>query len=75
MEKIVCSRLIEHPNSNNLYEPLQSAYRKGHSTETALVKLHNDILMNLDSNRDVVLILLDLSAAFDTTDHSLMIRD
>ena len=47
----------------------------GHSTETALVKLHNDILINLDSNRGVVHILLDLSAAFDTIDHSLMIKE
>ena len=74
IEKTVCNRLIEHLNRNNLYEPLQSAYRKGHSTETGLVKLHNDILINLDSNRGVVLILLDLSAAFDTIDHSLMIK-
>ena len=74
LEKIVCNRLIEHININSLYEPLQSAYRKGHSTETALVKVHNDILMNLDSNRGVVLFLLDLSAAFDTIDHSQMIQ-
>ena len=73
-EKTVCNRLIEHIDKNQLYEPLQSAYRKGHSTETALVKVHNDILMNLDSNRGVILILLDLSAAFDTIDHALMIQ-
>ena len=74
IEKTVCNRLIEHLNSNNLYEPLQSAYHKGHSTETALVRLHNDILINLHSNRGVVLILLDLSAAFDMINHSLMIK-
>jgi len=48
----------------------QSAYKVFHLTETALVKVHNDILRAVDNNDSVVLLLLDLSAAFDTVDHS-----
>ena len=53
----------------SLHETMQSAYRQLHSTETALVRVQNDILMNLDNKRGVVLVMLDLSAAFDTIDH------
>ena len=56
-------------SANNLHEPLQSAYSTNHSTETALVKVTNDILMALDDRKCVYLVLLDLSAAFDTIDH------
>ena len=59
-------------NSNNLHEPLQSAYKAGHSTETALLKVHNDILTNMDNQSGKGLVLLDLSAAFDTIDHSVL---
>ena len=51
--------------------PLQSAYRKNHSTETALLRVLNDILMTLHHRQDVV--MLDLSAAFDTLDHDILI--
>ena len=47
-----------------LYPLLQSVYRTGHSTETALLKVHNDILLSMDKKR-VTLLVLDLSAAFD----------
>ena len=56
-----------------LYPTLQSAYRKGHSTETALLKVQNDILMNLNCTHVKLLVLLDLSAAFDTVDHDLLL--
>ena len=59
---------------HDLYSPLQSGYRKNHSTETALLKVTNDILMKTNSQHAVLLVLLDLSAAFDTGDHCLRLR-
>ncbi|XP_072044960.1 uncharacterized protein [Amphiura filiformis] len=72
-ERAVCSQLHEHLTSNNLYAPHQSAYRPNCSTETALLRLQNDLLCALDSRKDAVLVLLDLSAAFDTVDHGILL--
>lgn len=52
----------------------QSAYRAGHSTETALLKVKNDILLSMDKQQVTLLVLLDLSAAFDTVDHRVMLK-
>ena len=67
-------QLTSYLEDNHLYEPLQSAYKKSHSTETALIKVHNDIVTAIDSGHSVILVLLDLSAAFDTVDHRILIR-
>ena len=69
----MASRLSTHMNQNNLAEPMQSAYRPGHSTETALLHAHNNILVAVDEQKAVALVLLDLSAAFDTIDHNIML--
>jgi hypothetical protein len=74
MEKAVCSRLMSHCELNSLLEVFQSAYRLGHSTETALLKVHNDILLSIDKKQVVCLILLDLSAAFDTVNHAILLH-
>ena len=70
LEKIVANRLLTHMKNNDLHEVMQSAYKQLHSTETALIRVQNDILMHLDNKCGVMLILLDLSAAFDTIDHA-----
>ena len=73
IEKVISCRLLKHLQANDLLDKFQSAYRKHHSTETALLRVHNDILHKIDKGKHVFLILLDLSAAFDTVDHSILI--
>ena len=74
IEKVVATRLNEHLSRNNLMEDMQSAYRQFHSTETALLRVKNDIIIALDQRKMVSLVLLDLSAAFDTIDHNILLR-
>jgi len=73
IEKVVASQLIHCISSNGLHEILQSAYEQFHSTETALVKVFNDIVLDVDRNTTVILLLLDLSAAFDAVDNTILI--
>ena len=72
LEKVVSQQLSGYLLNNNLLEPFQSASRTCHSTETALTKVVNDILLTLDSNSTSLLLLLNLSAAFDTIDHGIL---
>ena len=74
LEKIVLKQLLKHLKSNKLLEPLQSAYRSGHSTETALLKVFNDLLIEADDGNVTLLSLLDLSSAFDTIDHAILLE-
>ena len=73
-ERPVYDQTKEHLVRSELYPTLQSAYWAGHSMETALLKVHNDILLNMDNQRVTLLVLLDLSSAFDTVDHELLLR-
>ncbi len=73
IEKIVAKQFVDHLIRHKLMDPLQSAYKKYHSTETALVKVQNDILIDIDNKNVSLLVLLDLSAAFDTIDHDTLI--
>ena len=71
---IVASVITNHMDTHDLMEPLQSVYRRGHSTETALTYVTNDVLLALDSKNSVFLILLNLSAAFDTVNHEILLH-
>ena len=74
IKKSVAAQLVQYIDDNNLDEKLQSAYKKLHSTETALLRVHDDILRTVDRGCTVVLLLLDLFAAFDTVDRGLLLH-
>ncbi len=74
LEKIAAAQLTSHMRTHGLYEKYQSAYRCYHSSETALIKVQNDLLRALDDGCGVFLVLLDLSAAFDTLDHNILLE-
>ena len=69
----VAKQLIQHLDINDLGETNQSAYKRNHNAETALVRVQNDIAMAIDRHNSVILVLVDLSAAFDTVDHGILL--
>ena len=69
IEKVSYSRILTHIDDNDLIDKFQSAYRCGHSTETALLRVYSDIVTMVGKGNGPYLVLLDLSAAFDTIDH------
>ena len=64
----------EHRQVSGLLPELQSAYRQYHSTETALLKVKNDLLMAMDKGQVTLLVLLGLSSAFDAVDHEIILE-
>ena len=74
LEKLVLSQVSSYLNSHNLYNTCQSAHRPGHSTETALLKVVNDLFLSLNKGNISVLALLDFSSAFDTIDHPILVH-
>jgi len=73
LERVVQSRLQVFLDSNELMPSQQSAYRQHHSTDTAVLKVYNDLLVAADSGLVSAVCLLDLTAAFDTVDHDLLL--
>ena len=64
-ERVVAAQVTSHLSENRLLESFVSAYKISHSMESALLKVQNDILCSIDDGKSVVLLMLDLSAAFD----------
>ena len=71
---MVAKQLLEHIHVHNVDNPYQSAYKTGHMTETALLSIKNEVHLSLSRGEPTALILLDLSAAFNTTDHSTLLH-
>ena len=74
LERLVLARIVPHVSSSPSFDSMQSAYRKSHSTETALNKITNDVYSGLDTRQSTVLVALDQSAAFDCIDHWTLIN-
>ena len=73
IEKVVAKQLNDHLAKHDIEESYQSAYKRLHSTETATIKVQNDILRCIGRRQCVLLVLLDLSAIFDTINHGILI--
>ena len=73
IERMVASRLNTYMSEHSLHEILQSAYKKHHSIETALLRISDNVLRATDNKKCALLVLLDMSAAFDTVDHSILL--
>ena len=73
LERCVNDQINQYLQSNNLLPPQQSAYRKLHSTESAVLRVLSDVYEAADRGKVTILALLDLSAAFDTVDHTILL--
>ena len=73
VERIVTSRFVNTPRVM-LFPMKQSAYRQGHSTETAVIRVLNDVIHVTDEGKVTALVLLDLSSAFDTVGHTTLLN-
>ena len=74
LEKCVLQQLDVHLTTNNLHAEHQSGYKKFHSCETATLRIYNDLLCITDNDKQAILLLLDLSAAFDTINHTILLK-
>ena len=69
IEKTIATQIHDHLINNDIVDNFKSAYKAGHSCETALLRVYNDIVTTIGRGNGAMLVLLDLSAAFDTIDH------
>ena len=74
IERVAMAQINRHITSHNLIEPHQSAYQPCHSTETALLKVKSDLISAIGNQEIACLILLDLSAVFDTVDTGIFLQ-
>ena len=73
LERLFLSRISSHVEGSQNFNRFQSAYRRGFSTETAILRMLNDVYSAADDRRRLMIVLLDLSAAFDTIDISTLL--
>jgi len=73
IERLALARLRQHITQSPNFNASQSAYRRHHSTETALLHILNDIYDQIDVGKGTLLVALELSAAFDTVEHSVLL--
>ena len=74
MVRIVNSQLIRHLEEHGLLPEVQSAYRLGHSTKTAVLRVYSDLIDSISNGRLALLCLLDLTATFDKVNHHILLR-
>jgi hypothetical protein len=74
IEKVIASQFKAHLADHDILDAFQSAYRSGHSTETALIRVQSDLLNAIDNQDTAILLLLDLSAAFDMINHRILLH-
>lgn len=74
VERAIFKQTDRHMVQHHIYPVLQSSYCAGHSTETALLKVMNDIMHSVNSQCVALFVLLDLSVAFDTVNHEILVN-
>ena len=75
LESAALAQLLDHLKKFESFPRVQSAYREFHSVETATCRIYNDLVVRKCNGDCTLLVLLDLSAAFDTVDHDILMRD
>ena len=74
VEHCMLRQFLKHCNNNCLLPDYQSAYQANYSMETSLVKMANDILWAMEDQHITMMVILDLSAAFDMVDHNILLK-
>ena len=74
IEKAAIFQYVPYLKETNKFSMNNSAYKQNHSTETLLAKIHSDIIQNMDNQKITILVLLDLSAAFDSVNHNIFLN-